>query len=50
MGVTAQIRQDRLRAGKGPFGVDDPFVATETTQPVSKDSRGGQTRFRTGEL
>ena len=29
VGVAAQIGQDRLRTGKGPFGVDDPFGATE---------------------
>ena len=49
MGVTAQIRQDGLRAGKGPFGVDDPIVATETPPPARKGSRGGQTRLRTVE-
>ena len=41
MGVAAQIRQDGLRTGKGPFGVDDPFVAAETTQPARKDNRVG---------
>ena len=29
--VAAQIREDRLRTGKRPFGVDDPVVATDTT-------------------
>ena len=37
--VAAQIRQDRLRTGKRPFGVDDPFVATDTTQPARKFHR-----------
>jgi len=37
--VAAQIRQDRLRTSKRPFGIDDPFVPTEPTQPVGKDRR-----------
>ena len=41
VGVTAQIREDRLRTGKGPFGVDDPLVTAETTEPASKDHRVG---------
>ena len=36
VGVSAQIRQDRLRAAKRPFGVDDPLVTTEMTQPTRK--------------
>ena len=36
VGVAAQIRQDRLWTGKRPFGIDDPLVATHTTQPALK--------------
>ena len=37
--VAAQIRQNRLRTSKRTFGVNDPFVATEVTQPAGKDNR-----------
>jgi len=37
--VAAQIGQDRWRTGKGPFGVNDPFLAIETTEPAGKGNR-----------
>ena len=50
VGVAAQIRQHGLRTGKRPFGVNDPFVASEPTQPPGKGNRLGEARLRTGEL
>ena len=37
--VAAQIRQNRLRTGKRPFGVNRPSVATKPTQPAGEDNR-----------
>jgi len=50
VGVAAQVREHHLRAGKGPFGVDNPFVPAEPTQPAFKRNWIGETRIGARQL
>jgi len=37
--VAAEVGQDRLWAGKGPLGVDNPARAADSAQPTGKFDR-----------
>ena len=50
MGVGAEIAERMFRSSEGPFGVDDPVVAVQHSQPGSEGARMGQRQQASVEL
>jgi len=50
VGVAGEVRQNRLRACKGPLGVNDPFGDADASQPTGEQSRVCQAQLGAGEL
>jgi hypothetical protein len=50
MGVGAEITQHMFRSAEGPFGVDDPVVTEQHSQPGAEGARLGQRQQTAVEL